>query len=64
MFPLEARASISSFYATVDGKKIIGKLFEKEKAKDTYDVCKSGGGGGEEEEETGDREWEREEERG
>eukprot|EP00026_Physarum_polycephalum_P002556 Phypoly_transcript_02563.p1 GENE.Phypoly_transcript_02563~~Phypoly_transcript_02563.p1 ORF type:complete len:905 (+),score=178.71 Phypoly_transcript_02563:1-2715(+) len=37
VFPLEERASVSSFYAIVDGKKVMGKLFEKEKAKDTYE---------------------------
>jgi hypothetical protein len=37
VFPLAEGASVSSFFAIVDGKKIEGKLEEKEKAKDKYD---------------------------
>ena len=36
-FPLAEGASVCSFYAIVDGKKIEGKIKEKEQAKDQYD---------------------------
>jgi Vault protein inter-alpha-trypsin domain len=37
VFPLEEKASVSNFYATVDGNKVNGVLKEKEQARDVYD---------------------------
>ena len=37
MFPLDERASVCNFFALVDGKKVEGKIKEKQQAKDEYD---------------------------
>ena len=42
-FPLAEGASVSSFYAIVDGKRVDGKLKEKEEAKNDYDDAIAGG---------------------
>lgn len=42
-FPLAEGASVSAFYALVDGKKVDGKLKEKEEARDDYDDAIAGG---------------------
>jgi len=44
-FPVDAKAAICGFEAFIDGKKVVGKVQEKEEAQNTYDDAISEGHG-------------------